>query len=587
MRYEEQILKLHDYTIVFLSDTCLVVTKDIEQTLSYEKMRPSNDIKKTKNSIGTTTFYVQSKSRTAHLYINEKKYSLDVLIKRAPKFEDVNLKSINKYITYRKGDSYFVAIPYEDYTYLNRNNVLLKSQLGNKIYFKRLNREEVIEKQKALFKLNVPITNIITDTKVLEQNDIIEIKTIVANDVSQNNDSYFLTEHLIKIMNTGAKQVLTYGFSRNNTLNYFDINMSNNFEELKQYLDCDLNYNKNYFNLKHTSEVTKNYSCRLIQFNTFLPVMLLEYDKIKDLLDDQDTANILAKYCTLRHRLIPYLYSAFKKKRLYLEDVYKKVDNKLYVADQILISPIYTELDKTLQQNGIPIALDDIYYDLETLEKYEVGTIHNFYSLDTMPLFARAGAIIPLLVLNSNEYEMFVFPNSKNEYVLHYDDYVVDEFVRHAYTTFKLEYSHTKMVLKITPTSPKELLPSIFYMNFINIKKNSKVKINNEEYQNDYNNDKKYLIIKLEDTTKEIEIEITNTFGLEIDRRNEFLDKKLKKFFNNIDCDEKDKSFYKYKIRPYLHEGIDNVVSRINKQNKLLTKKQKKYLNKMLEMYNK
>lgn len=592
MRYEDQILKLPEYTIAFLSDTSLVVAKDIEKTLSFEKMRPLDDSIKIKKirSIGTTKFYVTTKTKVTYVVINDKKYILDDILRNAESFENIDLKNTNKFLVYKKGKSSFISLPEDGFTYLNRSNVLLKKQLGNIIYFRDITREELLERVKILFKMNMPVSSIILDDKVIENSDLKDIEITYTNDLSPNNNFFFINDNNIKVSNTGVKQVLTFGFSRNNSLNYFDVNMCNTFSDLKHYLTLDFNYNKNYFNNKNYKPSSNEFIVRLTQLNTFLPVMLFDYNKVNDIAlnEDDDYLNIIIKYSTLRHRLIPFLYSSFKNKRLYYKEVYKQTISTLEVDNQLLLFPIYAEVDKVTKQRLIPVTLSDIYYDFQTHEKYKHGISNNFFPIDTMPLFAKSGSIIPLDVLNKEkEYEILIFPNKSTEYIFHYDEYVVDEIVRHAYSTFKLDYSNNKLLLTITPHSIDELLPKILYLNFVNIKKNSTITVNGTTFKQEYNQEKKHFLIDVFETNNIIEIEITNEFGLELDRTNEFIDKKLKKFFEHIDCDDKEKTIYKYKIRPYLHESIDSIITRIDKQIKFINNKHKKSLYKMLEMYKK
>lgn len=591
MRYDEQILKLNEYTVAFLSETCVVITKDINSTLSFENMKPIDSnklIRNSKSSLGLGDFYFTLRNKTIYLHIKDKKYNIDELSNLAISFEVINLKINNKFIVYKKGKNIFVSLADGDFTYLNRNNVLLKPYLGNVVYLRNLSREEVIEKCKALNKLDVPISNLILDYKVVDSSDVNGINITFQNDVSSSNPFYFLDNSLINISNTGAKPIITYGFSRNNSLNYFDVPICNNFTNLKEYLSSDLNYNKSFFSPRDVQEVTTEFVCRYAQVNIFLPIMFFDHYKAKVIELSQNSIYLssIVKYSKLRHRLIPFLYSVFKSKRIFFKDVYKQFGNEILIADQLLISPITNEMDKSINQNFVSIDLDDVYYDIQTEEKFLSGTINDFFGIDKIPLYAKAGSIIPLAILNgNNDYEIIVYPGASNEFILHYDEYVLDDVVRHAYSTFKLSYVSNKMVLTITPNLIKELAPSVFHLSFVNIKKNSNVVVKGSEHKIDYNSDKKYVLVDILETTNLVEIEITNEYNVELDRSKEYLDVKLKQFFNRIDCDDKQRLIYKYKIRPYLHESLESIIYRIEKYIKFINKKQKKNLYKMISMY--
>ncbi len=593
MRYEEQILKLNEYTIAFLSDTCCIITKDIDKALNYETMYPvdvNKMVKNTRSSIGFPKFYFSLKNRMIYFNFRDKKYSIDELIRLASDFQSIDLKVTSRFLVYKKGSNIFVSLPEGDYTYLNRNNVFLKKHLGNTLYMQGLDKNQVLEKCKMLTKSEFPISNIVLDENIIDNDELKGINLTYKNDLSPNNPFYFVDNSSLKISNTGVKPILTKGFSRNNMLNYFDINISNNYNQLINYLTNDLNYNKHYFNELISTECSLEFLCRLVQINCFMPVMFFENNKCSVLEFNEDNIyfKTVIKYAKLRHRLIPFLYSVFKSKRVFYKDVYKRLGDHLLVGDIFLIAPIVSEIDKSINQNFVNIKFDNIYYDIQSEEKFYNGNIQDFFGIDKLPVYAAAGSILPLAINNdSHDYEVIVYPNGNKEFTLHYDEYVVGGDVHHAYSIFKVTYQKNKMVFTITPHLIKELAPTVFRLNFINIKKDSNVVVTGSTHKIDYNNDKKYLLIDINDTMNDVEVVITNNYGVEIDRCEEYLDNKLINYFNNFDLDSKEKLVYKYKVRPYLHENLEGITSRIDKHIKFINKKQKKNLYKMIAMYKK
>ncbi len=592
MNLEDQILKLHDYSIVFLSETCFAITQDVEKLLKFETAYPINPnyrIRKTKSAVGVTNFNVKVRAGLANVFIKDKRMLLKELMNVSTLFEETNLSTNAKYICYRKNQNYFVAIPRGDFTYLNQVNVVQRNDLGNIVYFRDVTKEDFIEKNKILSKLSVPISKYIFDNKISEEDNI---NVSYTNDLSPNNAFYFINDNNLKVVNTGAKPVLTYGFSRNNTLNYFDINMTDNFLELKSYSNSDLNYNKNYFNPKSTKEFDMEFLIRYIQFNTFLPIAFYDNGEMQKITtsEDDEMFNIVLRYMKLRHRLIPFLYGAFKEKRIKNINPYEHFENQILFNKQLMFVPIFSNVDTTTKQKFLNILFDNTYYDLVTGEKFNSNT-YQFYQLDTMPMFARKGSIIPLSVLNKGnkitEYEMKIYPGEDNEYDLHYDEYISNGMIKHAKTKFELDYATTKLILTIKPDSVKEYLPDVFHINFVNIRSNSIVAVHGSEFKVDYNLEKKFLLIDILDTSNNVTIEITNTFGLELDRSAEFYNTKLETLFKNMKCTEKEYQIFKYKIRPYLHESLDSIKSRIDKHIKFLNKKQRHNIIHMLELYKK
>ncbi len=592
MSIDDQILKLPTFTIVFLSENCFIVTKDLEKALNTEKLTyidPELKIRKTKGSIGLIDFNVKSRNNVVNVFIKDKKILLRDIIHSPQNFEQIDLNTTEKYLCFRRNNNIHVVLPKDNYYYLNQANVSIRSTLGNMLYFRGMDKEKFTDIQKVLFKLTIPINYYIFDNRITQED---HKNIIYKNDLSPNNNVYFIDDVHSQIASTGAKQVLTYGFSRNNTLNYFDINMSNNFLELKNY-STNLNYNKNYFTKTTKKEVTLEYTIRQLQFNVFAPVSfcdMIEMEKIP-LVEDDYYFKISLKYLKLRHRLIPFLYGAFKEKRIKNIDIYRNHDDQIFFHNQLMYIPIFNLVDENIKQNFVNINFTDTFYDFQSGEKFESETFQ-FYDLGTMPIFAKKGGIIPLATLNteihkSTEYEIKIYPGDNNEYTLYYDEYVQHNRIVHASSFFKLDYSKTKLTLTITPRSLKEFLPNVFHLNFINIRHTSEIKVSGSEFDVDCNLEKKFLLIDIKNTSEVVTIEISNPAGLELDRSLEFYNKKLETFFNNTNCSEKEYNLYKYKLKPYTHESIDLFEGRLNKHFKFIDKKQRNNIIKMLENYKK
>ncbi len=591
MNIEEQILKLSDFSIVFLSKTCFVVTRDLEKTLKFEKIIPIYSelrVKKSRSSVGLKEFNVKVKGDIVNVFINDKRVNLKDLINNSLFFDDVNLLSNSKYISYKKGDNIYVVLPKEDYTYLSRGNVIQKRDLGNVIYFRDKTKEEFLKIQNFLTEFNVPFSRYIFDNKLSEE-DIDNVT--YANDLSPNNAFYFINDNSVKISNTGAKQIITYGFSRNNSLNYFDVDMSSNFLELKNYIDSNFNYNKNYFTNvdKHITNV--EVVLRRMQFDIFLPV---SFHDVKDmscipLVGGNIFFNASLKYLTLREMLKPFLYSVFKEQRIHNISPYFNKNNQIIFNKYLLYVPIFSFVDDLIKQKLVKIYFDDIFYDFETGEKFSCDT-SQFFSISEMPIYVKCGGIIPLNLnvgSTEEEYEIRIYPGGDNEYILHYDEYVLNSVVTHAYSTLNLECTKTKIRFDIKSNSAKDYIPKRIILKFINLKSSCDIKIIGASHTLDYNIENKQLIIKIEEISDDVKLIISNDLGVELDRCSEFYYKKLDLFFDKMGCDDTDYELYKYKIRPYLHESIELIESRMLKHIKFLSKKHIKSLINLLSFYKK
>lgn len=135
---------------------------------------------------------------------------------------------------------------------------------------------------------------------------------------------------------------------------------------------------------------------------------------------------IIRKYLELRMRLLPYLYSAFAEyyfegtppfRAMALEgeaaggragtaaaeadltrDAYgsleaRGVDDQYMVGPSLLVAPVFA--GETSREVALPPG---VWYDWDTSERFEGGRkVRIFPGLDTLPIFVREGAVIPLM----------------------------------------------------------------------------------------------------------------------------------------------------------------------------------------------
>jgi alpha-glucosidase/alpha-D-xyloside xylohydrolase len=121
-----------------------------------------------------------------------------------------------------------------------------------------------------------------------------------------------------------------------------------------------------------------------------------------------DIEEICRKYLNLRYQLLPYTYSAVSQahvtgmpiiRALWLHDPQDPaallVDDTYLWGDSILVAPVY-EKGATARSLYLPRGTWWNYWTSDTSERVEGGQkITAPAALDTMPLFVRAGSIIP------------------------------------------------------------------------------------------------------------------------------------------------------------------------------------------------
>jgi len=148
---------------------------------------------------------------------------------------------------------------------------------------------------------------------------------------------------------------------------------------------------------------------------------------------------ILAKYLKLRYQLLPYTYSAAYKSYQtgapYMRALFMDFPNDPRVADipdeymygpAFLVAPV-TEQGATHRSVYLPAGCD--WYNYWTNERLHGGqTIAANAPIDTLPLFVRAGSIVPLgsEILNTDQPQTItsvkVYPGADGSFTLFQDD---------------------------------------------------------------------------------------------------------------------------------------------------------------------
>ena len=187
---------------------------------------------------------------------------------------------------------------------------------------------------------------------------------------------------------------------------------------------------------------------RWVQYGVFSPILRLHTVK-GAMLDrrpwtfDRHHSQIIADAMRLRHALVPYLYSEARKfyatgvppiRPMYYEhpeaDAAYACPQQYYFGD--LIAAPFThpaDPDTRLSRQVVWLPAGD-WYDFFSGQPYSGGRWHVIYgTLEDMPVFAKAGAIIPMNpddsangVDNPQTVQLKVFGDVAGEYVLYEDD---------------------------------------------------------------------------------------------------------------------------------------------------------------------
>lgn len=218
---------------------------------------------------------------------------------------------------------------------------------------------------------------------------------------------------------------------------------------------------------------------------------------------DLKTFTIVKDYCTLRARLVSYLYAeGYKYHKIgtpVIQPLYYKVPeiydevlycNEYYFGSELLVAPITKPKDLIMNRAIEQIYLPEgTWYDFKTGKKY-IGNKRYvmFFKDEDYPVFAKSGSIIILNDLEDNinatntpkSLEVHVFPGKNNIYNLYEDDGVSSLYKDGYYivTRFDYNYLQNNYTLIIRPFEGKSgIIPETrnYKIRFRNTKKASDV----------------------------------------------------------------------------------------------------------------
>ncbi|MCC6616164.1 MAG: DUF5110 domain-containing protein [Anaerolineae bacterium] len=230
---------------------------------------------------------------------------------------------------------------------------------------------------------------------------------------------------------------------------------------------------------------------RWVQFGVLSPIMRIHstkgafYDHRPWMLGDDEAAHVLRETLQLRHALIPYLYTmAWRAHReslpLMLPMYYTHPEAEAayhcpqqYTFGTELIAAPFTDPadpDTRLARQVVWLPQGD-WFHFFTGEHFEGDRWHAVYgSLRDIPLFARAGAIVPLGaqvgwggVDNPDGLHVHLFPGADNTFTLYEDAGEADDYLdgRCCTTTMTQRWREHRLEFTIdAPTGDLSLIPA-------------------------------------------------------------------------------------------------------------------------------
>jgi len=283
---------------------------------------------------------------------------------------------------------------------------------------------------------------------------------------------------------------------------------------------------------------------RWIQFGVFSPILRLHsskcrYQDRRPWAYDAETLRIAKEYMQLRHAFIPYIYTMNYKtyseslplvRSMYFdypesEEAYS-CPNQYLFGTELIVAP-YTspkDPDTRMARQSVWLPEGD-WYNFFTGECHAGGRfMSNYGKLDQIPVFARAGAIVPLgprfsqNTKNPDTMEVHVFAGNSSRFELYEDDGTTVGYQNGAYcvTEMKQEWSENQLKFYIEPASgATSLIPQkriwTIVVSGIRHPETLKCSANDREctYATSYDHNDERLTLKLEPISTEYGIAIT------------------------------------------------------------------------------
>lgn len=219
---------------------------------------------------------------------------------------------------------------------------------------------------------------------------------------------------------------------------------------------------------------------RWVQFGVLSPIFRLHCTK--DIFINRhpwafgaEVLRLAREAMQFRHALVPYLYTMARRNEieglplvcpLYYDwpgedEAYEKTGQYLF-GTQLMAAPVTTPIDPDVGQSRQEIWFPaGEWFDFFTGDRILGGRkAVCYHTLEKMPLFARAGAIIPLQgdvisngCNNPEKLEIVVFPGADGEFDLYEDDGISQAYREGAYaiTRFRTNWGGSSLTARVLP----------------------------------------------------------------------------------------------------------------------------------------
>ncbi len=229
---------------------------------------------------------------------------------------------------------------------------------------------------------------------------------------------------------------------------------------------------------------------RWVQYGVFSPIMRLHssnevFTGKEPWKFCADSERVMRRFLSLRHQLVPYLYTMNRRfhaenqplvQPMYYQYPDKQeayvVKNQYFFGSELIVNPITGPNDKTVRTGSVVTWLPEgLWFDFFTGVRYRGGKrIRMHRSIDTIPVLAKAGAIVPMQALdeissrtdNPIHIELAVFSGADGAFDLYEDDGISMDYVEGKSVTTHYELNWTERKFVIAPAEGEvQLIPDL------------------------------------------------------------------------------------------------------------------------------
>lgn len=231
-------------------------------------------------------------------------------------------------------------------------------------------------------------------------------------------------------------------------------------------------------------------TARWVQFGVFSPIMRLHSsDEVftgkEPWKFGADAERVIRQFLSLRHQLVPYLYTmnhrAWKENLPLIQPMYYqhaeveeayRLRNEYYFGSELIVSPITSPTDKEsrtgMAKTWLPAGT---WFDFFTGVRYHGDRVIEMHrDIDTIPVLAKAGAIIPMQSVdelssrtdNPVDMDIRVFAGADGSFCLYEDDGISMDYMegKAAVTKMTLHWDTFKQLCIDRAVGDTSLIPS-------------------------------------------------------------------------------------------------------------------------------